>query len=78
MFGPSNRDFLSFLIPIGFIVVACGAVFGFAGYRFGIYEASERFYKNCQGGELFMSDPSSPEAEKTPVVGCAEIARRIR
>lgn len=45
------------------------------GYYLGRSEASEDFYKKCQGGEVFLADPSGKPLQ---AVGCAEIARRIK
>jgi len=46
-----------------------------ASSRAPIYFAAERFYESCQGGQMYFK-AKGYEAER--VVGCAEVARRIR
>ena len=46
-----------------------------AGSIFGRYEAAEHFYDRCLSGEIFFDD--GPD-KKQNIVGCAEIARKIR
>jgi hypothetical protein len=45
------------------------------GYMLGRHTASEDFYTKCQGGQVYLDDYSGGVLE---VVGCAEIARRMR
>jgi len=58
---------------IGWMCLCFGTL---GGYFLGRDRASEDFYKKCQGGEVFMGD----SGDKNPLrlVGCAEIARKIK
>ena len=59
-----------------YVAVIFSLVVGSAiGFYLGRDFSSEAFYSKCQGGKVFMEDKSGASLE---VVGCAEIARRIR
>ena len=58
---------------IGMMFLAA-VIVALISYRMGAYEASERFYDVCQGGEVQITYKSGTVA----LIGCAEIARHIR
>lgn len=67
------KEYAGAIVICGLLVAVIVAI---VGYKIGVWEASERFYDECQGGEVYFKQPS---AEKlTPSVGCAEIARHVR
>lgn len=45
------------------------------GAELGVHVASERFYDECQGGEMHYKTSSG---ETLTAVGCAEMARHVR
>lgn len=56
-------------------VAAAGVLGAALGHLVGVRDASESFYENCRGGEVYLADENGHVLTLT---GCAEIARKIK